>query len=625
METSLQLARSWLIVSARPARAGSLVFVLLAIFAVFSVPATARVGAPGQDPYIPCIPEFAEVPEPDSAPAMVAVTEATPAPNSLPAPKPATRPVFSLYFELPDETEPVPDTPSAPTRRVARPTVLASYFDLAALDEWTVMAPISAVPAFAPPAVARSTDESPMQGPPIPEPAATVAAIPSRACVAPPLVTLAANPTDCAVHVVRPGDNLIGIASGMRSACGYYSLVEALDALRTANGIDGTLLHPGQRLLLPSAPASKAPPVRNPTRDGSDLRGIYLTGPACAHASIFARVDEFVAAGGNGVVFDVKDIDGAISWRSRHPLASWGPDRSAPLISDLPELLRRLHDRDLYVVARIALFLDGELGRVRPDLALRDENGQPWRERGAFWMDPAQPEVRAYNLGLALEIARAGVDEVQLDYVRFPTNGWIGDWQGDLASTAARRQAVIGEFLAALADTLAPLGTKISADVYGIAAWQRVEDLAVTGQHVPTFAEHVDFICPMIYPSHFSPGFEGWENPAAEPEHFVAEGVRRFVALAADGAAIRPWLQAFPWRVENYDGTYVTRQIGAADAAGGAGWCLWNPAGRYAIACAGLRAGETAARDLVLIQLPESPGGGASGSGSLPGSSTGGW
>jgi len=200
------------------------------------------------------------------------------------------------------------------------------------------------------------------------------------------------------------------------------------------------------------------------------------------------------------------------------------------------------------------------------------------------WVDPANPAVRDYNLSLARELAAAGVDEIQFDYVRFPTNGWRGDWTGDLDETARRRREVITGFLAEARSVLAPLGVRISADLYGIMAWDRVEDLALTGQHVPSIAEHVDVICPMIYPSHFRPGFEGRARPGDDPAYFISEGTRRFLALAGQQVEIRPWLQAFPYRVSHFDDEYVRVQMEAARQAGSAGWCLWNPSCRYGVA-----------------------------------------
>jgi hypothetical protein len=408
------------------------------------------------------------------------------------------------------------------------------------------------------------------------------------------------------VHVVEAGDTLNRLAIAYREAAGWFSQADCLAAIRRANGLpDGDRLNLGQRIMIPRWREVAPPRPDRPTRDGSGLRGIYLPGPVCGYQSVFARIDSFTVRGGNGVVFDAKDIDGALSYRSALPLAAPGPGRTPAVIADLPDLVRRLHARDLWTVARLALFLDGELGRLRPDLVLRGPAGEPWTERDCVWLDPAAPAVRDHFLGLAVELARAGVDEVQIDYVRYPTNGWRGDWQGDLETTAARRRAVITSFVAALHDTLQALGCVLSADLFGIMAWDRTEDLALTGQHVPSLAGHLDVICPMIYPSHFAPGFEGLERPGDHPEYLIAEGVRRFRAQAGPRVLIRPWLQAFPWRASAYGAAYVRVQIEAAAAAGAAGWCLWNPAGRYEAIQAALDA--PVAAPVAVLAVPVRP------------------
>jgi len=398
-------------------------------------------------------------------------------------------------------------------------------------------------------------------------------------------------PADTLIHRVQPGDTLNRLAVRYRAQAGWYGQADCLAAIREANGLqDSNLLRVGQALRIPCHQAPPPPRAAAAVKDGAPLHGLYLPAPICGFEAVFARVDSFTAAGGNAVVFDAKDIDGGVSFRSAHPLAVWGKGRSAPVIADLADLVRRLHQRDLYVVGRLALFLDGELGRQRPDLALQDSTGAPWTERDCAWLDPTAPAVRDYLTTLALELVGAGVDEVQIDYVRFPTNGWRGDWQGDPDRTAARRRAVITDFVAALHDTLAGAGVVLSADLFGIMAWGRTADLALTGQHVPSLAPYLDVICPMIYPSHFGPGFDGLDNPGDHPETMIAEGVRRFREQAGPGTPVRPWLQAFSWRVRDYDAGYVRAQIDAAAAAGAAGWCLWNPAGRYEVAVAGLQA-----------------------------------
>ncbi len=391
----------------------------------------------------------------------------------------------------------------------------------------------------------------------------------------------AAAKADTLHYTVRDGDTLIKICGRHRDRTHHYSLDDLLKDIRKTNGLTSNFLRIGQELRIPVLIEEPGQRVTRRVHDGEELRGMYLTGPACGVSSVLGRVDRFIAAGGNAVVFDAKDIDGGVSYFSRHALASWGKNRNAPVISSLDDMMRRFDKRGLYTVARIALFLDGELGRRRPDLALQDSTGAAWTERGCTWMDPANPEVLDYNLTLAAELARAGVDEIQFDYVRFPTNGWRGDWQGDLEQTAMRRRQAIGDFLATARDTLDRYGVRISADIYGIMAWGRMEDLALTGQHVPTIASLVDVICPMIYPSHFGPGFEGRKRPGDDPEYFIGEGTRRFAELAAGQAEIRPWLQAFPYRVTHFDSQYIATQVIASRASGSAGWCLWNPACRY--------------------------------------------
>ncbi len=385
-------------------------------------------------------------------------------------------------------------------------------------------------------------------------------------------------------YTVQDGDTLLKICSDHRHLTNHYSLTDMLTAIRHANHLESNFLRIGQILQIPVKMDTGFQRVVDRKSAGAEMRGMYLTGPACGVSSVLARVDGFIAAGGNAVVFDAKDIDGGVSVYTKHPLASWGEGRTTPVISSLEDMMARFDQRGLYVVARIALFLDGELGRRRPDLALQDSTGAVWTERGCVWVDPAKAEVVEYNLALAGELARAGVDEIQFDYVRFPTNGWVGDWSADLETTAARRRAVISNFLSTARDSLNGYGVKISADLYGIMAWGQMADLALTGQHVPTIASLVDVICPMIYPSHFGPGFEGRKRPGDDPEYFIGEGTRRFRDMVAGQADIRPWLQAFPYRVTHFDGAYIGAQVRASRAAGGSGWSLWNPACRYDVA-----------------------------------------
>ena len=405
------------------------------------------------------------------------------------------------------------------------------------------------------------------------------------------ILLLAAGPAlagtadpDTIVYTVRDGDSLVKVCALHRDRTNHYSLTDLLTDIRQANGLQSNLLRVGQKLRIPVQGVTGGAVVAETVAGGAEVRGIYLTGPACGSSSVFGRVDAFIAAGGNAVVFDAKDIDGSVSYPSSHPLASWGEGRSAPMIPSLEDMVGRFRDRRLYVIARLALFLDGELGRLHPELALHDTTGAVWSERGCAWIDPADPRVRDYLLSMAVELAKAGVDEVQFDYVRFPTNGWQGDWTGDLDGTASRRRAVISDFLAAARDSLAGRGVRISTDLFGIMAWDRVEDLALTGQHVPTIAGLVDVICPMIYPSHFRPGFEGRRRPGTTPSTSSPRARAASCAWPRVRPRSGPGCRPSPTWSRPTTATYVATQIVAAMGAGGSGWCLWNPSCSYGVA-----------------------------------------
>ncbi len=211
-------------------------------------------------------------------------------------------------------------------------------------------------------------------------------------CLALTGAALGASPAltsaDTLSYKVHDGDTLLKICSRHRDLTGHYSLGDLLQDIRKTNGLTSNFLRIGQQLRIPVQVEAPGERVTSRVRSGAELRGIYLTGPACGVSSVLGRVDRFIAAGGNAVVFDAKDIDGGVSYYSRHPLASWGANRSAPVISSLDDMIRRFDERGLYTVARLALFLDGELGRSRPDLALQDSTGAPWTERGCVWIDP---------------------------------------------------------------------------------------------------------------------------------------------------------------------------------------------------------------------------------------------
>ena len=176
-----------------------------------------------------------------------------------------------------------------------------------------------------------------------------------------------------------------------------------------------------------------------------------------------------------------------------------------------------------------------------------------------------------------------GVDEIQQDYVRFPTEGDVEDAVFSFPDSLTREGVITG-FIRRVRDRLKGSPIRLSADVFGIVAWGREVDKQATGQSISDLLDYLDVVSPMLYPSHFYGSFEGMDIPAEYPYYFLFEGcrsLRRFV----DGrdVIIRPWIQAFTYRVDNFDSGYVAEQIRGAESGGGRGWLLWNSAMRYSL------------------------------------------
>ncbi|MEB3195813.1 MAG: putative glycoside hydrolase, partial [Candidatus Sericytochromatia bacterium] len=216
--------------------------------------------------------------------------------------------------------------------------------------------------------------------------------------------------------------------------------------------------------------------------------------------------------------------------------------------------------------------------------------GAPWREVGVLaWVDASIPAVQDYNLALAKELIAAGVDELQYDYVRFPAQGDTPDVAWQSMKSQPLKHQVITAFAKRAYETLSPSGALISADVYGVVAWDQGIDVRITGQRLEDLGHHLDVLSPMLYPSHFYKNFDNLSYPPDHPEYFIGEGVKKVAKkTAGSGVVIRPWLQAFPYRIRNYGPAYVARQIKANSQANGTGYLLWNAENNYKVGFAGV-------------------------------------
>jgi hypothetical protein len=287
----------------------------------------------------------------------------------------------------------------------------------------------------------------------------------------------------------------------------------------------------------------------------------------------------------NAVVIDVKGDRGWILYRTEVPLALAAGAQGPATIKDFDPMMADLKSRGIYTIARIVTFKDNVLATYRPDLAIIDtRTGKPWIDReNLAWVDPFRAEVWDYNIAIAKEAARRGFDEVQFDYVRFPTDGTLAAAKYSREVNKQTRLPAIAAFLERARSQIGPTGAFVAADIFGYTAFN--DNDTDIGQRIEELAPHLDFMSPMVYPSGYHVGIPGYRNPMENPYRVVHESVR-LIRKRAEGHAVqvRPWLQdfrdyAFDRRI--FGVPEIRAQIRGADEAGAVGWMLWNPRNDY--------------------------------------------
>ena len=283
----------------------------------------------------------------------------------------------------------------------------------------------------------------------------------------------------------------------------------------------------------------------------------------------------------NALVIDIKGDRGLIAIKTDLALAHQaGADRLAT-IPDVVGLLKRLHENRIYAIARIVVFKDEPLATARQDLAVRTTGGGLFRDNeNLAWTDPFQHEVWQYNIDVAVQAAKAGFDEIQFDYLRFPDAKGI---RLSEPSTLKSRVAAINGFLAEARRRVAPYNVFVAADIFGYVCWN-TDDTGI-GQKLEDIAGLVDYISPMLYPSGFTFGIPGFRDPMQHPYEIVRQSLNRAQARTGlSSLRFRPWLQAFrdyAFDRRDFDADDMEPQINAAQQFGSGGWMIWNPRNVY--------------------------------------------
>ena len=236
------------------------------------------------------------------------------------------------------------------------------------------------------------------------------------------------------------------------------------------------------------------------------------------------------------------------------------------------------------MIGRICAFQDPILSTVRPDLAIQDTHGGTWKTRqvgkkgGLGWLDPYSTEAQDYDIAVAVEAISLGFDEIQFDYVRFPTDGDTTRMWHRFKDDRLPNQ-VIADFLKRARAQIVPRGAYLSTDLFGLTALVS-DDLGI-GQKLELIAREVDYVSLMLYPSHYNKPEYGIPDPEKDPYKTVMVSLRDAKRrIAGTGAKLRPWLQDFSIQVP-YTPREVRLQIQATEDQGVHQWLLWNAANRY--------------------------------------------
>ena len=283
----------------------------------------------------------------------------------------------------------------------------------------------------------------------------------------------------------------------------------------------------------------------------------------------------------NALVIDVKGDRGMIPYKSAIPLATEVGAQRIITVKDAGGLIKSLREKGVYTIARIVVFKDNLLALRRPDLAVKTQGGEIWRDReNLAWVDPFQKEVWDYNIDIAIEAAQYGFDEIQFDYVRFPD---AVAPQCSVPNTQENRVKAISGFLMEARKRLLPYNVFLSADIFGYVCWN-LNDTHI-GQTLEDLTSHVDYLSPMLYPSGFQHGIPGYRIPVTHSYEIVYLSLKRAQERTRlPSVRFRPWLQAF--RDYAFDKRYfedkeIRDQINAVEKFGSQGWMLWNPQNIY--------------------------------------------
>ncbi|MCC6639292.1 putative glycoside hydrolase [Candidatus Falkowbacteria bacterium] len=316
-----------------------------------------------------------------------------------------------------------------------------------------------------------------------------------------------------------------------------------------------------------------------------EVQALYLTAHTAGNRESLDKILRIIDTTPlNALVIDIKDYTGNIYFDTQFSL----PHELGivkPVLGDLKGLIDYLHSKDIYVIARQTVFQDPALAQSKPEWALADVDGGDWKDwKGVGWVDMSMTQVWDYNIALAKDAITFGFDEINFDYIRFPSDGPIKDMKFQNYDGSFPKHEIVTGFFARLHNELKDEPAWLSGDLFGLTTVRR-DDMSI-GQLLESASPYFDYIMPMTYPSHYPKGYNKFENPAEHPYEILFEAVKvaneRIQAVPNNKATIRPWIQDFDIGAV-YDRAKVQAQIQAIKDAGGDGYASWNARNVYSI------------------------------------------
>ena len=382
-------------------------------------------------------------------------------------------------------------------------------------------------------------------------------------------------------------------------------------------------------------PATVVTPIATTTEEVSNgiqyietpepLYGIYMTQCVVGTPSFREQLEELIDTTPlNAVVIDIKDYSGTIGFRTKDPRLEAASLEGCGSIA-MKEYIEHLHSKGIYTIARLTVFQDPFYTSLFPEEAVQSvsREGEPWEDnKGLAFVDVSSENFWEYIVAISKEARELGFDEINYDYVRYPSDGPMAD----ASFVNPNRAEAVEIFFKYLHEQVKPTGVVMSADLFGYTTVLK-DDLGI-GQQLERALPYFDYIMPMVYPSHYNAGFAGLTNPNDDPYlvinrsmeaavhralsdetsirtldgkpifedeivpaytteagEFIATTTKKvatglFTKDVHDKLALRPWLQDFDYG-KDYTEEDVDAQIRGTLDSDLTSWIFWDPANRY--------------------------------------------